>query len=103
MHYICRLLAISACSVLLLACGRFPSEEVVKADFLKQHPTWNVLSIHVGEGDAAAAYYHIRYRRPDGAQLFEEVWLYLHEGEEGWKLRHQEAARAESERYALAR
>jgi hypothetical protein len=76
--------------IFLTSCGDTPNDRKVEADFLKQHPTWEVLSVNVGEGDASAAYYHIRYKRPGESQVYEEIWQYLNEGQSVWKLSHQE-------------
>ena len=40
---------------MLVSCGGTPSVSKIKADFLSQHPTWQVHSVGVGEGDTSAA------------------------------------------------
>ena len=73
----------------LVGCG-VPKEATVKADFLKAHPTYEVTSVVVGEGDGAAAYFHIKYRKPKDQQIYEDVWQYLDRGDGKWQLNHKE-------------
>lgn len=81
------------CLLILTGCSRPPSEAIVKSDFLGENPTWMVISVGVGEGDSSAAYYHIKYVRQSGGQVYEEVWQYLNEGDGGWKVAHKEPAK----------
>jgi hypothetical protein len=62
----------------------------VRSDFLREHPTFIVESVGVGEGDGSAAYFHIRYRKPGNDRLHEDVWQHLDTGEKPWKLNHKE-------------
>jgi hypothetical protein len=82
-------LLISVFVALALGCTRPPSNAQVKTDFLREHPTWIVIFVGVGEGDGAAAYFHIKYRRPDDSQVHEEVWQYLNTAG-SWQLSHKE-------------
>ncbi len=74
--------------MLLSGCGG-PRNSNVKADFLREYPTYNVTSVGVGEGDGAAAYFHIRYKRPGDPTQHETVWQYLDTGDGPWKLNHK--------------
>lgn len=76
-----KIIAVAFFVSLLFACG-FPSEEQVKNDFRKKYPNYTPLSAIVGEGDGSAAYYHIRYKKPNDEKIYEQVWLYL-EQEDG--------------------
>lgn len=87
------IVAISNAAVLLAAallsgCGG-PTDNTVRADFLRRHPTYAIVSVGVGEGDGAAAYYHIRYKRPKDSAEYEAIWQYLDTGNGEWKLNHQ--------------
>ncbi len=75
--------------VLFSSCG-FPSETQVKEDFKVANPTFQPLSAVVGEGHGDAAYYHIRYKKPDDAQTYEQVWLYLRDKDSRIKLTNRE-------------
>ncbi len=81
-------------AVLLLfmstSCSGPPSDDVVRADFLREHPDVTVESIGIGEGDSSAAYFHIRYKRLGDDTLYEDVWQYLDAGEKQWRLNHKE-------------
>jgi len=72
----------------LSGCG-VPQDTTVRADFLREHPAYTVLSVFVGEGDGAAAYFHIRYKRPRDPVVHETVWQYLDTGDSPWKLNHK--------------
>ena len=68
-------------------------EEKVKSEFLQTRPEFEVLSTIVGEGDSSAAYCHIRYKRPNEAQVYEVVWQYLKDRNGVWTLSHQDSPR----------
>ncbi len=50
-------------SAAAVACGS-PSDEEVKAAFLKENPSYEVTLVAPGEGDSGTVYMHICYRRP---------------------------------------
>jgi hypothetical protein len=79
-------LVLAACT----SCSFGPSDSRVRADFLREHPTFIIEDIGAGEGDGGAVYYHIRYRKPGDDQVHEDVWQYLNTGEKVWKLNHKE-------------
>ena len=74
----------------MISCSRAPSDAVVRADFVREHPDYRVESVGVGEGDGSAAYFHIRYRTPGDNTVREDVWQYLDTGEKQWRLNHKE-------------
>ena len=82
--------------ILLATACSGPSADRVKGDFLKEHPTYIVLSVHVGEGDGAAAYFHIKYKKPGEELVCEDVWQYMDVGEQEWKLTHKETIKERS-------
>lgn len=67
-----KIIALFLVIFLFLACG-FPSEEEVKNDFRKEYPNYSPISAIVGEGDGSAAYYHIRYKKPNDEKIYEQV------------------------------
>jgi hypothetical protein len=73
------------------SCSGPPSDDVVRADFLREHPDVTVEFVGVGEGDGSAAYFHIRYKKSGDDTVYEDVWQYLDAGEKQWKLNHKEA------------
>jgi hypothetical protein len=72
------------------SCSGPPSNDLVRADFLREHPDVIVESVRVGEGDGSAAYFHIRYKRPGDDTVYEEVWQYSKAGEKQWRLNYKE-------------
>jgi hypothetical protein len=73
----------------VLSCG-FPSEQQVKDDFREANPTYQPVSAIVGEGHGDAAYYHIRYRKPEDDYTYEQIWLYLRQNDGSIKLNSKE-------------
>jgi hypothetical protein len=67
---------ISYILLLAVSCG-MPSENDVKTSFLKEHPEYTVLDIHVDEGDFDEVYFHIKYRKPKEDKIYGDMWLYL--------------------------
>ena len=85
----------AGCAAALLAltftcCSHAPSDDAVRADFLREHPDVTVESVAVGEGDGSAAYFHSRYKTPGDETVYEDVWQFLDDGEKQWKLNHKE-------------
>ena len=74
----------------LMSCSHAPSDNEVRAEFLREHPTYTVEFVGVGEGDGSAAYFHIRYKKPSDDRVYEEVWQHLNTGDKLWKLNHKE-------------
>ncbi len=74
---------------LLFACGKLKDEQV-RSDFLREHPAYEIVSSGVGEGDASAVYYHIKYKKPGDGRTYEDVWQYIKIGDSGWALTHKE-------------
>ena len=83
---------IAAAGLFLIACTSCsmpPSDDYVRAEFLRENPSFQVESVGVGEGDGSAAYFHIRYRKPGEETLREDVWQYLNPDGK-WRLNHKE-------------
>ena len=80
-------------ALVLLGCGS-PDAERVKNDFRAENPSFTPISAGVGEGHSDAAYFHIRYLKPGDDQVYEQVWLYLREADEKFKLTDKGAEKA---------
>jgi hypothetical protein len=70
-----------------VACG-MPSDEDVRAEFLRDAPTFAVESVQSGEGDGSIVYKHIRYTRPGTARECVVVWGYQ-QAEPVWRVFHK--------------
>jgi hypothetical protein len=68
-------LAVSLAGLAVAQCG-FPSDETVKADFLKENPSATVLSVGSGEGDGDTVYMIIRFRTSSSAVECAVEWGY---------------------------
>lgn len=82
-------LAVVVFCCLMSGCN-VPDKDRVRGDFLKEHPTYEIISIGVGEGDSSAVYFHIQYKKPGDAKIYEDVWQYLQKKDQGWVLAHKE-------------
>lgn len=89
MSHLSKYAVMLTCVLYLCGCG-VPSKSSVKAEFLKANAACEVLSVSVGDGDGAAAYFHIKYRRPNDAEIYEDVWQYLDRGGTKWQLNSTE-------------
>lgn len=74
----------------LTACSTGPGRNQVKKDFQAMHPDYTVVEIYTGEGDGAAVYYHIKYKKPGEDRIHEDEWQYVNTVENMWALRHRE-------------
>ena len=86
------LLSLAIAVTLVTACG-VPKNGTVRADFLRAHPDYRIISLDTGEGDGGAVYFHIRYTRPDDPVEHEDVWQYLNTGKGPWKLNYKSTVR----------
>jgi hypothetical protein len=75
-----------------VACRSFDKERAAR-DFLSQNPTFQVVSVSIGEGDSDTAYVHIRYTRPGSPQVEEDIWQYLRDDLKGWHVEHKQTTR----------
>jgi hypothetical protein len=72
-----------------LACG-FPTQQQVMKDFKSANPAFEPRSAMVGEGHGDAAYYHIRYKKPNDDKTYEQVWLYLRQDDGKFAITNKE-------------
>ena len=66
---------------LFCACS-VPSEQDVRAEFRRDHPSAEVLELYIGEGDSEHALYTIRYR--ENGVSYRACWLYRDFPDSGW-------------------
>lgn len=74
---------------LLSGCNR-PNESKVRQAFISEYPAYRDVSVVATEGDGAAAYFRIRYKRPNDERQYEDMWQYLMGSDGEWKLNHRE-------------
>ena len=70
-----------------------PSDRVVAYAFQADHPGSDVVSVTVGEGDSASAYFHIVFRSPNEDGTHEAVWLYQRDTDGEWRVTRKETVR----------
>jgi hypothetical protein len=69
---------------LLVGCGG-PTDDRVRAAFLRENPDAVITMVAPGEGDSSTVYMHIRHRRAGQAAECEVVWGYQQADRE-WRL-----------------
>ena len=74
---VCLLLMLGIGSLIVWEIWSVPSQEQVKAEFLRENPSYQAQEVFVGEGDGDSAYFHIKYQKPQDPQVYEVQWLYL--------------------------
>ena len=83
---LCRTMFVAMVAVGSAACG-VPTDEDVKAAFVRENPAYSITAVYSGEGDSDTVYKHIRYRRPGGDAECEVVWGYQRARRE-WRVFH---------------
>lgn len=53
-----------------------PCSRLVRVEFNEKYPTYVVLDSGADKGSPDRVRCHITYRRPDDAQVYEDIWLY---------------------------
>jgi hypothetical protein len=69
---------------LLYAFFQDPCNRRVRTDFSAKYPSYTILESSAAEGSPETVRCHISYRKPDSAQVHEDVWLYRYE-DRSWK------------------
>lgn len=77
------LLGLAFLGVLLYVFLQDPCSNTLRTDFSTKYPGYEILDTSAGEKSTDSVQCHIRYRTPDSAQTFEDVWLYQDLGS-GW-------------------
>ena len=75
--FVCLLLMFGIGALIFWEIWSVPSKEQVKAEFLHEYPSYQVQEVYIGEGDGDSAYFHVKYKKPQDAQVYEAAWLYL--------------------------
>ena len=60
-----------------------PCYSQLRADFFGRHPGYQILTSGASAGSPETVRCHISYRKTDGEQVYEDVWLYQDSGS-GW-------------------
>ncbi len=60
-----------------------PCNQLLKVDFAARYPDHKVMYFGAGEGSPSSVQCHVTYRKPDGEQVYEDIWVYENRGE-GW-------------------
>lgn len=69
-------------SILVYIFLQDPCNEQFHTEFLEKYPSHKILDFG-GEGDADSVYCHMFYQKPDGNQIYEDVWIYKRT-DDGW-------------------
>jgi len=60
-----------------------PCKQQLRAEFSDMYPSYAILDSGASEGSPESVRCHISYRKPDGGQIYEDLWLYQHK-RQGW-------------------
>ncbi|HJO23792.1 MAG: hypothetical protein GY772_09040 [bacterium] len=69
---------------LFYAFVKDPCNMQVRADLTDRFPTYEVLDSGATEGSPESVRCHISYKKPDGEEIYEAIWLYLY-ADNGWQ------------------
>lgn len=61
-----------------------PCNAQLRTDFSNKYPGYEILNSGASEGSPESVRCHISYRKPDGEQILEDIWLYQDSGR-GWE------------------
>ena len=75
---------------MIVACSTF-DVEFARRDFSRDHPSWTIERVGVGEGDGSAVYVHVVARKPNSTRELEFVYQYINVEGVGWRLGHVES------------
>ena len=70
--------------VLFYVFSQDPCNTLVKTDFANKYPGYKILSSGAGEGSPDSVLCHISYQKPDGKQVYKDVWAYQN-SDSGWR------------------
>ncbi|MCP3985388.1 MAG: hypothetical protein GY723_13445 [bacterium] len=68
---------------LLYAFLEDPCNRQLRADFSREHPSFEILDSGASEGSPESVRCHISYREPENEQVYKDVWVYQNTGD-GW-------------------
>jgi hypothetical protein len=78
------LLVLIAGGALVYVFFQDPCNQLLRADFSSRYPTYKILDSGAQEGSPESVSCHIYYKKPDGDQVYEDIWMYLDSGN-GWE------------------
>ena len=61
-----------------------PCSSQLRTDFSNKYPGYEILYYGAGESSTNNVHCHISYKKPDGDQVYEDVWLYQNL-DNGWE------------------
>lgn len=67
------------------SCGRLRQNAAHEA-FLKEHPTYTIISSATGEGWEGVAYHHFAYKKPNDEAIYREIWCFEQQDDGTWKV-----------------
>ena len=70
--------------LILIDCKGMPGEDEFRNDFLKVHPSAEIVSIYWDGEDCGAIYFIVKYRLPGEEAIKEDVWYYSKSGGGKW-------------------
>ena len=62
-----------------------PCNILVKADFSKKNPDYEIVDIGASEGSVDSVRCHVYYLKPDDREIYKDIWLYEKSGND-WSL-----------------
>ncbi len=68
---------------LLYAFLADPCNRLLRMDFSDKYPSYEILDSGPESGSPESVRCHIAYRKPDGEQIYEDIWMYRDSGT-GW-------------------
>jgi len=71
--------------LLFVGCST-PDDDIVRKEFLAEHPNAELVFVGVGEGDSDNAYYHIQYKLSEDDHVLEKIWLYQKNYQGEWRV-----------------
>lgn len=71
------------------SCGRL-SQRTANESFLKENPTYTIVSSETGEGWEGVAYHHFVYKKPDDEKVYKEIWCFVQQEDGTWKVTSRE-------------
>ena len=60
----------------MTGCSKAPDVSKVKDDFTAKYPRYSVRTVELTQIDDGAAYFIIRYEKPDDKTVYEDEWGY---------------------------
>jgi hypothetical protein len=68
-----------------ISCGVL-TNKVANEAFLKEHPTYTIVSSATGEGWDGVGYHHFSYKKPNDERIYKEIWCFEQQEDGAWKV-----------------